>query len=290
MISAGTLDLPYPVPFDLLGENAKGWLQTDYLTSSLRLSRGNKGSLFVLVPEADDDPEALAALLSRGIPGGPPRGASADSSPSTAQEAGGQSADAVTRAERNPVIVCPAQFGTAEDYEELVDALRSRGHPTTVVPLRRRDWFRLIPASLTAEYWRGELRPETALPFYFESLDKAADAAVAASPGRPISLVAHSIGGWVARAYLGQLSEAKRSRFGDARRDRRSPPQTPAASPCRLRAGAHLRLSPQARWSPSGRRTPLRPTASFAHSTRRVGCSRTSRPTTPAPTTTPSVT
>ena len=29
----GTLDLPYPVPFDLLGENAKGWLQTDYLST-----------------------------------------------------------------------------------------------------------------------------------------------------------------------------------------------------------------------------------------------------------------
>ena len=47
----GTLDLPYPVPFELLGDNAKGWLQTDYLTQSLRLSRGNKGSLFVLAPE-----------------------------------------------------------------------------------------------------------------------------------------------------------------------------------------------------------------------------------------------
>lgn len=28
----GTLGLPYPVPFDLLGENAKGWLQTDYIS------------------------------------------------------------------------------------------------------------------------------------------------------------------------------------------------------------------------------------------------------------------
>ena len=40
-----TLSLPYPVPFDLLGENAKGWLHTDYLTPTLRLSRGNKVSL-----------------------------------------------------------------------------------------------------------------------------------------------------------------------------------------------------------------------------------------------------
>ena len=51
----GTLALPYPVPFELLGDNAKGWLQTDYLSPNLRLSRGNKGSLFVFAPEPDPD-------------------------------------------------------------------------------------------------------------------------------------------------------------------------------------------------------------------------------------------
>jgi hypothetical protein len=34
-----TLSFPYPVPFQLLGDNAKGWLQTDYITPRLRLSR-----------------------------------------------------------------------------------------------------------------------------------------------------------------------------------------------------------------------------------------------------------
>ena len=40
----GTLDLPYPVPFDLLGDNAKGWLQTDYLSPSLRLALVSSGA------------------------------------------------------------------------------------------------------------------------------------------------------------------------------------------------------------------------------------------------------
>mmetsp|Transcript_48247 Transcript_48247/g.160877 ORF Transcript_48247/g.160877 Transcript_48247/m.160877 type:complete len:313 (-) Transcript_48247:1100-2038(-) len=66
-----TLNLPYPVPFDLLGDNAKGWLQTDYLSPSLRLSRGNKGSLFVLVPEPRPDDPELEALLQPPPP--PPR-------------------------------------------------------------------------------------------------------------------------------------------------------------------------------------------------------------------------
>lgn len=36
--------VPYPVPFRLLGDEAKGWLDTTYLSHSgnLRISRGNK--------------------------------------------------------------------------------------------------------------------------------------------------------------------------------------------------------------------------------------------------------
>lgn len=36
--------VPYPVPFKLLGDEAKGWLDTTYLspTGSIRISRGNK--------------------------------------------------------------------------------------------------------------------------------------------------------------------------------------------------------------------------------------------------------
>lgn len=36
--------VPYPVPFRLLGDEAKGWLDTTYLSKSgnLRISRGNK--------------------------------------------------------------------------------------------------------------------------------------------------------------------------------------------------------------------------------------------------------
>eukprot|EP00245_Coleochaete_scutata_P005884 TRINITY_DN19859_c0_g1_i1.p1 TRINITY_DN19859_c0_g1~~TRINITY_DN19859_c0_g1_i1.p1 ORF type:complete len:431 (-),score=75.34 TRINITY_DN19859_c0_g1_i1:392-1684(-) len=42
--------VPYPVPFKLLGDEAKGWLDTTYLSQSgdVRISRGNKGTTFVL--------------------------------------------------------------------------------------------------------------------------------------------------------------------------------------------------------------------------------------------------
>lgn len=50
--------IPYPVPFRLLGDEAKGFIDVTYMgrTSDgklLRLTRGNKGTLFVLMREDD---------------------------------------------------------------------------------------------------------------------------------------------------------------------------------------------------------------------------------------------
>jgi len=40
--------IPYPVPFRLLGDEAKGWLDTVYVSDCLRISSGNKGTTFIL--------------------------------------------------------------------------------------------------------------------------------------------------------------------------------------------------------------------------------------------------
>jgi len=40
--------VPYPVPFKLLGDEAKGYLDTKIITSNLRVSTGNKGTSFIL--------------------------------------------------------------------------------------------------------------------------------------------------------------------------------------------------------------------------------------------------
>ena len=102
----GTLSFPYPVPFELLGDNAKGWLQTDYLDTNLRLSRGNKGSLFVLTPEPEpDDPELEALLELPPSPTPPPDPASLT---------------------KDPVLICPAQFGTLADYQVRVTIYRTQ--------------------------------------------------------------------------------------------------------------------------------------------------------------------
>ncbi|KMT14377.1 hypothetical protein BVRB_4g071570 [Beta vulgaris subsp. vulgaris] len=60
--------VPYPVPFRLLGDEAKGWLDTTYLSNSgnIRISRGNKGTTFVLQKEIEPRQELLSAI-STGI-------------------------------------------------------------------------------------------------------------------------------------------------------------------------------------------------------------------------------
>ncbi|KAJ9183107.1 hypothetical protein P3X46_007014 [Hevea brasiliensis] len=56
--------VPYPVPFRILGDEAKGWLDTTYLSPSgnLRISRGNKGTTFVLQKKTEPRQRLLAAI------------------------------------------------------------------------------------------------------------------------------------------------------------------------------------------------------------------------------------
>lgn len=54
----GTLKLPYPVPFKLLGKKACGWQDITVLTEKFRFVRGNKGTCFVLRKIADGDEDA----------------------------------------------------------------------------------------------------------------------------------------------------------------------------------------------------------------------------------------
>ncbi|CAN8288324.1 unnamed protein product [Cochlearia groenlandica] len=56
--------VPYPVPFRLLGDEAKGWLDITYLSPSgnLRISRGNKGTTFVLQKETVPRQKLLATI------------------------------------------------------------------------------------------------------------------------------------------------------------------------------------------------------------------------------------
>lgn len=66
-LNALPLTLPYPVPFRLLGDERKGWIDVTYLSKDgqFRLSRGNKGTLFVLVKEDGAKERLLKAAAAR---------------------------------------------------------------------------------------------------------------------------------------------------------------------------------------------------------------------------------
>ena len=49
------LRLPYPVPFRLLPNESRGLLDNIYVDDDLRLAKGNKGTVFVLI--RDDSAE-----------------------------------------------------------------------------------------------------------------------------------------------------------------------------------------------------------------------------------------
>ncbi len=77
--------VPYPVPFKLLGDERKGWIDTTYLSpdGSFRVSRGNKGTLFLLQREGAPRAALLRAVAARAAP------AALDAAAAAAAAAGG---------------------------------------------------------------------------------------------------------------------------------------------------------------------------------------------------------
>ena len=190
----GAVTLPYPVPFRLLGDRAVGWLETTGYDegSGLRAALGNKGTRFVFRRAsgagAPADVEAASTLYAQTVE---------------------HETDAEERAENEglagrAVVVCPQQFGGKPgDYAALTRELRARGHPVYVARLSLLDWLSILKSTFSEAYFKGELEPSVALPFYMNAID----AAVARTgDGTEFAILSHSIGGWVARAWLGEVA------------------------------------------------------------------------------------
>lgn len=122
------------------------------------------------------------------------------------------------------LLLCPAQFCVPDDYSELWDTLPSHidvkqdGNAVTtkvsinkelsrVVPLSRRDWIKVSKQLPTQDFIDAKLRVHKTLDWYFDAIEEGLSAIVdAADEIDGICIVGHSIGGWVARAYLGGLA------------------------------------------------------------------------------------
>ena len=148
-----------------------------------------------------------------------------------------------TRRRKIAILLCPAQFCVPVDYDafladvsahctknageimqsvsnnnnddattEIVEIVASR-----VAPLPRTEWIKVAGQLPTLDFINGNLSVRRTLDWYFRAMDAglsdllvdiASSSNTAADDDHnvEICIIGHSIGGWVARAYLGGLS------------------------------------------------------------------------------------
>lgn len=204
----GKLTLPYPVPFNLLGDRAIGWLDTIGYDEStgFRAALGNKGTQFIFqrkTKDGSDEPAELSDLIIQA--------SEMYASPITKHETDEEERKLNAGLTKRPVILCPQQFGGKPgDYTALTAALRAKGHPVYLARISALQWLSIVKSAVSKAYFEGTLEPSKTLPFYNNAINEAIarmDANHANNGAFPeFSLLSHSIGGWVARAWLGEIA------------------------------------------------------------------------------------
>lgn len=114
------------------------------------------------------------------------------------------------------VLLCPAQFCVPQDYQELFENLRNTRAKDNgdlpeigtcrVAELPRTEWIKVARQLPTRNFFDATLNAKQTLDWYFAGMEKALSE-IYAEQGTDASvcIIGHSIGGWVARAYLGGL-------------------------------------------------------------------------------------
>lgn len=196
--------MPYPVPFQLLGDRAIGWLDTTHYdeNSGFRAAVGNKGTKFIFQKQQTTtttmpNDVALASELT---------------STNAQHETDEEERKANENLTKRAVVICPQQFGGKPgDYTALTQKLREYGHPVYVTRISALDWLSITKSVFTEAYFKGELEPSKALSFYMTAVNNSIKRLP--TDDTEFSILSHSIGGWVARAWLGEVaSESVRKR------------------------------------------------------------------------------
>ncbi|KAL3759086.1 hypothetical protein ACHAWU_008695 [Discostella pseudostelligera] len=135
-----------------------------------------------------------------------------------------------TKKKRMAVLLCPAQFCVPVDYTQLLDTLQSSLSSssssvsqlnsnnveivaTRVAPLPRTEWIKVAKQLPTKNFIDANLSVKVTLDWYFEAMERGlselmAEVGVGGNSMQDVEIcvIGHSIGGWVARAYLGGMS------------------------------------------------------------------------------------
>lgn len=92
-----------------------------------------------------------------------------------------------------------APFGAAD--ASLLTALRSRGFQAEVLPVERKEWLNVARCLLSPRCYTGSCTADEGYGWYLAKVG--AEVERLRSKGERVTLVGHSAGGWLARAFLG---------------------------------------------------------------------------------------
>ncbi|KAI3429352.1 hypothetical protein D9Q98_005447 [Chlorella vulgaris] len=113
-----------------------------------------------------------------------------------------------------PIVLLPGFGNNSLDYlapfgdEEagIAAALKRRGFRVYVVPLTRKDWFKVGRSLLTRGFWSNPptLTTHPGYSWYLERVKETVELAQLEAGSEQVDLLGHSAGGWLGRAFLGQ--------------------------------------------------------------------------------------
>ena len=122
---------------------------------------------------------------------------------------------------RVSILLCPAQFCVPVDYKSFFETLKTKSetYPNLidigtcrVAPLPRTEWIKVAKQLPTKNFFDSTLKPNETLHWYFDAIEEALMEIYAVEgDDAEICIIGHSIGGWVARAYLGGLSQSSKA-------------------------------------------------------------------------------
>jgi triacylglycerol esterase/lipase EstA (alpha/beta hydrolase family) len=91
---------------------------------------------------------------------------------------------------QTPCVIIPGFFAAATDYQDMANWLIQQGKPTTIVPLKKQDWW-------------PTLGGRSMLPI-LNQIDRTIQTTLQTYNIDQLNLIGHSAGGWIARIYLGE--------------------------------------------------------------------------------------
>lgn len=110
------------------------------------------------------------------------------------------------------VLICPAQFCVPADYQDFLSTIQQKCPKVIaakVANLPRSEWIKVARQLPTPEFVQAKLSNAKTLQWYFNAIETSL-AEIYAEVGEEVNIciIGHSIGGWIARSYLGGLSHS----------------------------------------------------------------------------------